>query len=176
MNKVFTFFILGLLFLVYAKEPEQKPKHQVEEIVFNFIKDLKNDVYAENIYYFEADTELTKEEREYYFRRLEKYVRNNTWSLYFTIIDIYNGHEDMADVILKAKSGDLVVFCLGFWYDVNRWELDAYEFPALTFDRPEDQSYEDYVQQIIDDAKAVGVEYSKRETIKKQGTYYIEYK
>jgi hypothetical protein len=64
---------------------------------------------------------------------------------------------------------------LGYWYDTESWELDAYEFPGLTFDRPEDQPYKDYVQNIIDNSKDYGVDYSKKETIKDEGSYYIQY-
>jgi hypothetical protein len=177
MKKLYAILLLIIpVLLLYGDEPEHAITHEVEGIVFDFIKDVKDDVYSENIYFFESDTELTKEDREHYFRRLEKFVRNNIWDLYFTSVEIWEGNEDLADVILMAESGDIVVFILGFWYDTERWELDGYEFPALTYDRPEDQTYEEYIQQIIDDAKADGVTYSKRGTIGDNGLYYIEYK
>lgn len=163
------------LLLAYGDEPEHDITHEVEKIVFDFIKDIKADTYRDNIYFFESDTELTTDDREHYFRRLEKYIRNNEWDLYFTSIEIWEGNEDLADVILKARSGDIVIFILGFWYDTERWELDGYEFPALTYDRPDDQSYEDYVRQIIDEAKDAGVSYSERATIDDNGLYFIEY-
>ena len=59
------------------EKPAHTPKHEVERLVLNFTKDVKNDVYAENIYFFEADTEFTPDERKHYFRRLEKFIRNN---------------------------------------------------------------------------------------------------
>jgi len=122
-----------------------------------------------------CDLGFTKENSEYYFRRLEKFIKNNQWNLYFTAVDLYEGDEITADVILKAKSGALLVLCLNYWYDTAQWELDAYEFPGLTFQRPSNQGYDDYVKEIIVNAKDVGVDYAQRETIKDEGTYYIEY-
>ncbi len=156
--------------------PKHKPKHEVEQIVLKFVENVKNDVYKDELYFFEADTEFTTEDREFYFRRLTKYIKNNSWNLYLTAIDIYDGNEDAADVILKSKSGNIIIFCLGYWYDTKKWELDAYEFPGLTFYRPEDQSYDDYVKEITEEIKNVGVEYGKKETIEREGTYFIEYK
>jgi len=155
--------------------PMHTPKHEVERIVLDFVKNVKQNKYSENIYFFEADTEFTAEDQEHYFRRLEKFIKNHDWNLYFTVIDVWEGNDDAADVILKASSGDLVIFCLGYWYDTETWELDAYEFPGLTFSRSEDQSYEDYVQEIIDIGKDYGIDYSKKETIKDEGSYYIQY-
>jgi len=175
MKKICLIILIALCFAVYADEPEHEPRHEVEEIVFDFIADLKDDVYADNIFFFQSDTELTKEDRSYYFRRLETFVRNNEWDLFFTAVDMYDGQDDIADVILKAGSGDIVIFIVAYWYDTERWELDGYEFPGLTYDRPEDQSYEDYVAEIIANAKDYGVPYSQRKTITDMGTYYIEY-
>jgi hypothetical protein len=176
MNRIYLIIVLMLACVAaFADEPVHTPKHAVESIVFDFIKDLKNDMYAENIFFFQSDTELTKEDRIYYFRRLETFVRNNTWDLYFTAVDIYDGKEDIADVILKAASGDIVIFIVAYWYDTERWELDGYEFPGLTYDRPEEQSYEDYVDEIIENAKSYGVPYAQRKKITDMGTYYIEY-
>ena len=172
-----------LLCLVYVwceggrtSAPKHTPKHEVEQIALNFIRDVKNNIYTEDIYFFEADTEFTISEREDFFRRLEKFIKNNTWDLHFTAVDIFEGDGVTADIILKAKSGDIAIFCLNYWYDTQRWELDAYEFPGLTFNRPTDQSYDNYIKEIIANAKDIGVEYSKRETIGHEGTYYIEYK
>jgi hypothetical protein len=154
---------------------KHQPKHEVERISLDFIKDVKTDVYKDEAYFFEADTEFPTDERISYFRRLEKFIKNNDWDLYYTIVDVYDGVDDLADVILKSKSGDIVILCLAYWYDTERWELDAYEFPGLTFDRPADQLYEDYVQEIIDDAMAAGVPYAQKNTIETDGTYYIKY-
>ncbi|MBN2621218.1 hypothetical protein JXB22_09035 [candidate division WOR-3 bacterium] len=177
MNRIYLIIVLMLAWVAaFADEPAHEPKHAVESIVFDFIKDLKSDVYDENIFFFQSDTELAKEDRIYYFRRLETFVRNNTWDLYFTAVDIYDGEEDIADVILKAASGDIVIFIVAYWYDTKRWELDGYEFPGLTYDRPEEQSYEDYVDEIVENAKSYGVPYAQRKTITDMGTYYIEYK
>lgn len=178
MNKWIKFSCLSFFLIACGgtTAPKHKPTHEVERIALNFIKKVKQGVYEKENYFFEADTEFTKEEREHYFRRLAKYIKNNDWNLHLTVVDIYEGYEDAANVILKAKSGDILILCLGYWYDTEEWELDAYEFPALTFNRPADQSYENYVKEIIKDIKDVGVEYSKRETIKDFGTYYIEYK
>lgn len=171
--------IVLMLILVYctafADEPAHEPKHAVESVVFDFIEDLKNDVYEEHVFFFQSSTELTEEERDDYFRRLETFVRNNTWDLYFTAVDVYDGREDIADIILKASSGDIVIFIVAYWYDSEQWKLDGYEFPGLTDDRPEEQSYEDYVNEIIENAKTYGVPYAERKTITDMGTYYIEY-
>jgi hypothetical protein len=180
MKKLCLCLCLILLFVACGEEKTEvvqkhQPKHQVERLAFQFIKDLKADKYKDEIYFFEADTEFTYDDRVDYFRRLEKFIRNNDWNLYYTIVDMYDGVDDFADVILKSKSGDLLVLCYAYWYDTERWELDAYEFPGLTFDRPADQLYEDYVQEIIDDAKEIGVPYAQRETIESEGTYYIGY-
>lgn len=180
MNKWLTLSLLTLLIIACGggktSTPMHTPKHEVERIALDFVNNVKQNKYSDNIYFFEADTEFTAEEQEHYFRRLEKYIKNNDWDLYFTVIDVWEGNDDAADVILKAKSGDLVVFCLGYWYDTERWELDAYEFPALTFSRPEDQLYEEYVQEIIDNSKDYGVDFSEKETIEEEGSYYIIYK
>jgi|GEM_PF-3272765 len=175
MKRICLLTLIALCFAAYAEEPIHTPKHEVEDIVFEFITDLKSDVYADHIFFFQSDTELTKEDRQYYFRRLETFVRNNEWDLFFTAVDMYDGQEDIADVILQAASGDIVIFIVAYWYDTERWELDGYEFPGLTYDRPEDQSYEDYIAEIIDNAKEFGVPHSQRNTITDMGTYYIEY-
>jgi len=178
MNMRLKLILLVILVVVCSQTniKKHKPKHEAEQIVLNFINNVKMNVYEDEPYFFEADTEFTAEDREFYFRRLTKYIKNNNWNLYLTAVDIYDDNEDAADVILKAKTGDILIFCLGYWYDTNRWELDAYEFPGLTFHRPEDQSYDDYAKEIIANIKAVGVEYDKKETIEGEGTYYIEYK
>jgi hypothetical protein len=180
MKRIYTVLVAALIVLSCAEQENAKPKHQpthvTETVVLDFVQNIKKDLYREDPYFFLADTEFTTDERESYFRRLEKYIKNNHWNLHFTIIEVYDGTDDMADVILKARSGDLAIFMLGYWYDTDRWELDAYEFPALTFDRPLDQPYEDYVKQIIDDAREYGVPFSARETIEDAGLYYIEYK
>lgn len=180
MKCIYTALFAALIVLSCAEQKNVTPKHQpthvVETIVMDFVQNIKKDLYREDPYFFLADTEFTTDERENYFRRLEKYIKNNHWDLHFTVIEVYEGTDDMADVILKARSGDLVIFMLGYWYDTERWELDAYEFPALTFDRPLDQPYEDYVMQIIDDSKEYGVPFSERQTIEDAGLYYIEYK
>lgn len=179
MNKWFTLSLMTLIIVACGggktSTPQHTPKHEVERIALNFVKNVKANKYSENIYFFEADSEFTVEEQEHYFRRLEKYIKNNDWDLYFTVIDVWEGNDDAADVILKSSTGKLLVFCLGFWYDTESWELDAYEFPALTFSRPEDQLYEDYVQEIIDNSKEYGVDYSEKETIEEEGSYYIQY-
>jgi hypothetical protein len=176
MKNVLILMFLVLCLTAYADEPVHEPKHEVEKLVFDFITDLKNDVYADHIFFFQSDTGLTREDRIHYFRRLETYVRNNTWDLFFTSVDVYDGQDDIADVILKATSDDVVIFIVAYWYDTERWELDGYEFPGLTYDRPEDQPYQDYVEEIIKKAKDFGVPYSQRHTIEDMGTYYIEYK
>lgn len=179
MKHVSTAFLIGLILLSCAGQenemPKLQPKHVVETIVLDFVQSIKKDLYREDPYFFLADTEFATDERESFFRRLEKYIKNNQWDLYFSIIEVYDGTDDMADVILKARSGDLVIFMLGYWYDTERWELDAYEFPALTFDRPLDQSFEDYVKQIIDDTREYGVPFSERQAIENTGLYYIEH-
>ena len=156
--------------------PAHQPVHVAETIVLEFVQNVKKDIYREDPYFFQADTEFTTDERVNYFRRLEKYIKNNQWDLYLTIITVYNGTDEMADVTLKAHSGDLVIFMLGYWHDTERWELDAYEFPALTFDRPHDQTFTEYVTNIVDDARDYGVPYAERHTIEDAGVYYIEYK
>ncbi|KPJ72032.1 hypothetical protein AMJ52_07690 [candidate division TA06 bacterium DG_78] len=177
--KKWILLLLSIVFFVScegdASLPKHTPQHEVEQIALNFVRDVKNNVYTNQSYYFVADSEFIADDREFYFRRLEKFIKNNAWDLYFTAIDIYDGQELTSDVILRAKSGDIVIFCVNYWNDTQRWELDAYEFPGLTFYRPDDQSYEDYVKQLIAEAKDVGVEYSQRQTIGNQGTYYIEY-
>jgi hypothetical protein len=175
--KKWTLVLLVGIFSVSCTEEtlQHTPRHEVEQIALNFVRDVKNNVYSDNIYFFVADSEFTTEDREFYFRRLEKFLKNNSWNLYFTAIDIYDGQEITSDIVLKAKSGDIVIFCVNYYGDTQRWELDAYEFPGLTFYRPDDQSYEDYVKELIDTAKDMGVEYSQRQTIGTQGTYYIEY-
>ncbi|MGB3340105.1 MAG: hypothetical protein WBB37_01320 [bacterium] len=179
MNKWIALSLLVLIIVACGggkiSTPLHAPKHEVERIVLDFVKNVKQNKYSENIYFFEADTEFTAEEQEHYFRRLEKFVKNHDWNLHFTVIDVWEGNDDASDVILKASSGELVIFCLGYWYDTETWELDAYEFPGLTFSRTEDQSYEDYVQEIIDNSKDYGVDYSKKETIEDEGSYYIQY-
>ena len=178
MNKWITISLLVLIIVACGGKtstPTHAPKHEVEKIVLDFVKDVKQNKYSENIYFFEADTEFTVEQQEHFFRRLEKYIKNHDWDLYFTGIEVWEGNEDVADVILKSPGGDLVIFVLGYWYDTETWELDAYEFPGLTFSRPEDQLYEDYVQGIIDMTMDNGVDYSKRETIADEGKYYIQY-
>jgi len=180
MNKglKLSFFILFIIACGGGKTstPKYTPKHEVERIALDFVKKVKQNVYANNVHFFEADTEFTIEEQEHYFRRLEKFVKNHNWTLYFTVIDVWKDNDDAADVILKAESGDFVIFCLGYWYDTEIWELDAYEFPGMTFSRAEEESYEDYVLGIIENSKDYGVEYSKRETIENEGSYYMEYK
>ena len=180
MKRLCTALLGALIFTSCAEQKDQTPKHQpsheVEIIVLDFVQNVKKDHYSNDPYFFLADTEFTTDERVNFFRRLEKYLKNNQWDLYFTVIEVYDGMDDMADVILKARSGDLVVFMLGYWYDTERWELDAYEFPGLTFDRPLDQTYEDYVMQIIDETREYGVPNSEKHTIENNGIYYIEYK
>jgi hypothetical protein len=180
MKRTCTAFFIALILVSCAEQkdsaPTHQPKHVVETIVLDFVQNIKKDLYREDPYFFLADTEFTTDERENFFRRLEKYIKNNQWDLYFTIVEVYEGTDDMADVILKARSGDLVIFMLGYWYDTERWELDAYEFPALTFDRPLDQPYEEYAMQIIDDSKEYGVPFSEKHTIENEGFYYIEHR
>ncbi len=180
MKHAFTALLAALVLTACAEEknetPKHRPQHEVETIVLDFIQNVKHDRYRHDPYFFLADTEFTTDERVNYFRRLEKYIKNNQWDLFFTIIEIYDGTDDMADVILKARSGDLVIFMLGYWYDTERWELDAYEFPALTFDRPLDQSYDEYVKQIMDETREYGVPVSNKHTIENSGIYYIEHK
>jgi hypothetical protein len=178
MKKWILFLLLAVFFVSCegdASFPKHTPQHEVEQIALNFVRDVKNNVYTNQSYYFVADSEFVTEDREFYFRRLEKFLKNNTWDLYFTAIDIYDGQELTSDVILKAQSGDIVIFCVNYYDDTQRWELDAYEYPGLTFYRPPDQSYDEYVKQLIDDAKNMGVEYSQRHTIGTQGSYYIGY-
>ncbi len=180
MKHVFTVLLAALAVISCAEEknetPKHRPQHEVETIVLDFVNNVKQDRYRDDPYFFLADTEFTTDERVNYFRRLEKYIKNNQWDLHFTIVEVYDGTDDMADVILKARSGDLVIFILGYWYDTERWELDAYEFPALTFDRPLDQSYDDYVNLIIDETREYGVPVSEKHTIENSGIYYIEHK
>jgi hypothetical protein len=179
MNKWIALSSLALIIVACSgrkiSTPLHAPKHEVERIVLDFVKNVKQNKYSENIYFFEADTEFTAEEQEHYFRRLEKFIKNHDWNLHFTVIDVWEGNDDASDVILKSSSGELIVFCLGYWYDTETWELDAYEFPGLTFSRSEDQSYENYVQEIIDNSRDYGVDYSKKETIEDEGSYYIQY-
>ena len=179
MNKWLSLLLLILIVTACGggktSTPVHTPKHEAEKIVLGFIKDVKADKYSENRFFFEADTEFTAEEQEHYFRRLEKYIKNNDWNLHFTVIDVWEGNDDAADVILKSSSGKLLILCLGYWYDTESWELDAYEFPALTFSRPEDQTYEDYVQEIIDNSMDYGVDYTEKGTIEEEGSYYFQY-
>jgi hypothetical protein len=61
----------------------------------------------------------------------------------------------------------------GYHYDINQWRIDAYEIPDVTFARPKDESYTDYVTRSISESRTNATPY--KNGVHDNGRYFIEY-
>jgi hypothetical protein len=147
--------------------------HEAERIALDFIDDIKDGQYVNSILEIDADTELSPQDRVAAFRMLEQFIRTQKWKLWFTSIEVFEGHEDSVDCYLRGTDGGLLVLLLGYHYDIAEWRIDAYEIPELTFSRPENEPYADYVARNVAESKAGAQPF--KDGVQGDGRYFIEY-
>ena len=149
-------------------------KHPSEKIALKLIQDIQANKFSEAPYTFRSDREFSKETREELFRSLERYIKNDQWCLWHTRVDLYDGIDDSADVILRARTGGYLVLLVGYEYVDKRWRVSAYEFPEMTFKKPKGVSFVTYVEQGVRSGKDRAVPSARRHKLKDEGTFYIE--
>ncbi len=149
-------------------------KHPSERAALQLIRDVQAGKFARAPYVFEADREFPKERREELSRSVERYIKNRQWCPWHTRVELYDGIDDAADVILKATSGEYLVLLVGYEYADQRWQASAYEFPEMTFKKPQGLSFVTYVEQGVREAKKHAVPFARRYEIDEQGAFYIE--
>ncbi len=151
-----------------------QPRHPAEAAVLDLVSDLSAGRYADAPYVFEADHLLPEALREQYFRDLERYVAGRPWQLHFTRVSVYQGKDDSADVTLRSGSGDYLVFLVGYDYTRSEWVVSAYEYPGLSFQRPEGLSFEEYVLAEIDATRAAAAGTEPGDPGAREAVYFIE--
>ncbi len=149
------------------------PTHKVERLALDFIDVTRNDAYSESFAVIAADSELPPGDRIVARQKLTAFVKSQNWNLWFTSINVVDGKEDSVDCYLRGSSGGLLVLMFGFHYDINKWRIAAYEIPEVTFARPENESYSDYVTRSISESRANATPY--KNGVQGDGRYFIEY-
>lgn len=155
---------------------DPKPKvhtHRAERLALDFIDVIRDDLYSASFSEIRADAELTPKDRAVARQKLHGFVKSQDWNLWFTSIDVVDGKEDSVDCYLRGNAGGLLVLMLGYHYDINEWRIDAYELPDLTFARPKDESYTDYVTRSISESRSDAKPY--KNGVQGDGHYFIEY-
>lgn len=120
-----------------------------------------------------VDAELSSQERMANITALQRFVRSQQWNLWFTSIELIGKRPDSVDCYLRGDRGGFLVLLLGYYDDRKEWRVDAYEIPEITFKRPENESYEDYVARSMAEAKAAAKPYDPRTAA--DGSFFIEY-
>jgi len=149
------------------------PTHQAERLALDFIYVIRHDAYSETFSEIPADAELPPQDRAVARQKLNSFVKSQDWNLWFTSIDVVDGKEDSVDCYLRGTAGGLLVLMFGYHYDINKWRIDAYEIPEVTFARPKDESYADYVTRSVSESRKTARPY--KNGVQGNGRYFIEY-
>lgn len=155
-------------------DPKPKePTHLAERLALDFIYVIRNDAYSASFSEIRADADLSSQDSGLARQKLKTFIKSQNWNLWFTSINVVDGKEDSVDCYLRGNGGGLLVLLFGYDYDIKHWRLDAYEFPDLTFERPKDESYTDYVTRSIAESRTNATAYTNG--AQADGRYFIEY-
>lgn len=156
-----------------ADPKPKEPTHHAERLALDFIFQIRHDAYSSTFSEIRADADLPAKNRVAARQKLNSFVKLQDWNLWFTSIDVVDGKEDSVDCYLRGTAGGMLVLIFGYHHDIDQWRLDAYEIPDVTFARPKDESYADYVTRSISESRRDAKPY--KNGVQGDGQYFIEY-
>jgi hypothetical protein len=85
---------------------------------------------------------------------LGQYIRSQRWTLSFAQLVVSRGQEDVATCFFKGNADEHLVLMLAF--HENAWVVTAYEVPAKPWARVNGETFEEYVNEMVAEAKEQG--------------------
>ena len=115
--------------------------------------------------------ELGDGAREEAFRILGQYIRSQRWTLWFTEIVVSDGNDDVATCFFRGNADGHFALMLAFQNDT--WIVTAYEIPEKPWARVHGETMEEYVSEMVAEAKEQGEPYHKGTLA--DGLYLLEH-
>jgi hypothetical protein len=116
-------------------------------------------------------SELGDDAREEAFQILGQYIRSQRWTLWFTEIVVSDGKDDVATCFFRGSTDGHLALMLAFQNDA--WIVTAYKIPEKPWARVHGEAMEEYVSEMVAQAKEQGEPYHKGTLA--DGLYLLEH-
>lgn len=141
----------------HVERKDQAQFHPAETAAEQFVSMFSGDELPNPLPTIPELRKLDDDARDESLQTLQQYLRSQHWTLWFTEIVVSGGQEDVADCYFKGSKDEHLV--LGLAFHKNTWIVTTYEIPAKPFARVHGETMEEYVSEMVAEAKEQGEPY-----------------
>ncbi len=156
------------------KSPQQASQsrlHPAEVLAEQLVSELSSDELPAQRPTIAGLRKLDSKERDEVFQTIQKDIQAKQWNLWFTVIVVSNGMDDVATCFFQSSEQDHVVVRLA--HHENSWIVAACETVGSSFSPREDESLSEHVNEEVNASKQQGSAWQSGPL--DDGLYFIEH-
>ena len=149
----------------------QSRLHPAEVLAEQLVSEFSSDELSAQRPTIAGLRKLDTEEREEVYQTIQKDIQAKQWNLWFTVIVVSDGRDDVATCYFRSGQQDHVVVRLAYYK--NSWIVAACETTGSHFARREDQTLDQHVTEEVKASREQGAAWKEGPLV--DGLYFREH-